>query len=42
MVGIDKEDNVLYYSKFSVFSNWQNRRGVEYAIAIESINEVKN
>jgi hypothetical protein len=35
------EDNVLYYSKFSVFSNWQNRRGVEYAIAIESINEVK-
>lgn len=41
MVGMDKEDNVLYYSKFSVFSNWQNRRGVEYAIAIESINEVK-
>ena len=35
------EDNVLYYSKFSVFSNWQKRRGVEYAISIETINEVK-
>ena len=38
---IKVEDNVLYYSKFSVFSNWQKRRGVEYAISIETINEVK-
>ena len=38
---IKVEDNVLYYSKFSVFSDWQKRRGVEYAISIETINEVK-
>ena len=38
---IKVEDNVLYYSKFSVFSNWKKRRGVEFAIPIQSINRLK-
>jgi len=38
---IKVEDNVLYYSKFSVFSNWKKRRGVEFAIPIQTINRLK-
>ena len=38
---IKVEDNVLYYSKFSVFSNWKKRRGVEFAIPIQTINRIK-
>ena len=38
---IKVEDNVLYYSKFSVFSNWKKRRGVEFAISIQTINRLK-
>lgn len=38
---INVEDNILYYSKFSVFSNWQKRRGVEYAISIDKIYKVE-
>ena len=38
---IKVEDNVLYYSKFSVFSNWKKRRGVEFAIPIQTINKIK-
>ena len=38
---IKVEDNVLYYSKFSVFSNWKRRRGVEFAIPIQTINRLK-
>jgi hypothetical protein len=38
---IKVEDNVLYYSKFSVFSNWKKRRGVEFAIPVQTINRLK-
>jgi hypothetical protein len=38
---IKVQDNVLYYSKFSVFSNWKKRRGVEFAIPIQTINRIK-
>jgi len=38
---IKVEDNVLYYSKFSVFSNWKKRRGVEFAIPVQTINRIK-
>lgn len=38
---IKVEDNVLYYSKFSVFSNWKKRRGAEFAIPIQTINRLK-
>ena len=38
---IKVEDNVLYYSKFSVFSNWKKRRGVEFAIPIQTIKRLK-
>ena len=43
MIGwwIKVEDNVLYYSKFSVFSNWKKRRGVEFAIPIQTIKRLK-
>ena len=38
---IKVQDNVLYYSKFSVFSNWKKRRGVEFAIPVQTINRIK-
>lgn len=38
---IKVEDSVLYYSRFSVFSNRKKRRGVEFAIPIQTINRQK-
>ena len=38
---IKVEDNVLYYSRFSVFSNWKKRRHVEFATPIQTINRLK-
>lgn len=31
------EDNVVYYSKFNLYSSWKKRRSQEFALSIEKI-----
>jgi len=31
------EDNVIYYSKFKLFSSWKKRRSQEFALSLEKI-----
>jgi hypothetical protein len=37
---INLEDNVLYYSKFNLYSNWKKRRSQEYALSSEKMSKV--
>ena len=32
------EDNVIYYSKFNLYSSWKKRRSHEFALSLEKIN----
>lgn len=34
------EDNVLYYSKFTVFSTWKRRRSSEFALSLTKISSI--
>ena len=34
-------DNVLYYSKFNLYSSWKSRRAQEFAIAVGNMSKVE-
>lgn len=38
---LNLEDNVLYYSKFNLYSTWKKRRSQEFALAIEKMTKVE-
>ena len=35
------EDNVLYYSKFDLYSSWKKRRSQEFSLSVELISQVE-
>ena len=35
------EDNIIYYSKFNLYSSWKKRRSSEFALSIEKINDIE-
>lgn len=43
MIGwrLNLEDNVLYYQKFNLYSNWKERRSKEYALSIEKVSKAE-
>ena len=37
---LNLEDNVLYYSKFDLYSSWKKRRSQEYALSSEKMSKI--
>jgi hypothetical protein len=37
---LNLEDNVLYYSKFNLFSSWKKRRSQEFALSVDKMTNV--
>jgi len=35
------EDNVIYYSKFNLYSSWKKRRSQEFALSLEKITGIE-
>ena len=38
---LNLEDNVLYYSKFNLYSSWKKRRSQEFALSSEKMTRVE-
>ena len=38
---LNLEDNVLYYSKFNLYSSWKKRRSQEFALSSEKMSKVE-
>ena len=38
---LNLEDNVLYYSKFDLYSSWKKRRSQEYALSSEKMTRIE-
>tara|TARA_B110000503_G_scaffold76996_2_gene118742 strand:+ start:171 stop:620 length:450 start_codon:yes stop_codon:yes gene_type:complete len=37
---LNLEDNVLYYQKFNLYSNWKKRRSQEFALSLSKITKM--
>src|SRR6056300_1534743 len=38
---LNLEDNVLYYGKFNLYSNWKKRRSQEFALSLDKVTKVE-
>ena len=38
---LNLEDNVIYYQKFNLYSNWKKRRSQEFALSLDKITKVE-
>ena len=38
---LNLEDNVLYYSKFNLYSSWKKRRSQEFALSLDKMTKVE-
>ena len=38
---LNLEDNVIYYQKFNLYSNWKKRRSQEFALSLDKVTKVE-
>ena len=38
---LNLEDNVIYYQKFNLYSNWKKRRSQEFSLSLDKVTKVE-